>query len=179
MTAAAATSDLPAGRPTVVIDTNWVLDLCVFTDPRAVPLREAVETRQVAWVACPHMRAELERVLTYPAVTRSLQAQQRQAADALAWFDAHHCPVDAPPPSGWRCKDPDDQVFIDLAAAHRATLVSKDKAVLALRRRLERGGATATAHWPVPSARTAAVRPDPVEPSPLRGGIHEVAATAV
>ncbi|MDB5944967.1 MAG: putative toxin-antitoxin system toxin component, family, partial [Ramlibacter sp.] len=31
---------------------------------------------------------------------------------------------------------PDDQKFIDLAVAHRALLLSKDRAVLALRKRL-------------------------------------------
>ena len=36
------------------------------------------------------------------------------------------------------CKDPDDQKFIDLAVAHGATLLSKDRAVLALKKRLER-----------------------------------------
>ena len=36
------------------------------------------------------------------------------------------------------CKDPDDQKFIDLALAQRATLYSKDKYVLALRNRLAR-----------------------------------------
>ena len=35
-----------------------------------------------------------------------------------------------------RCGDPDDQPFIDLALLHRALLLSKDKAVLRLRRRL-------------------------------------------
>ena len=34
------------------------------------------------------------------------------------------------------CKDPDDQIFIDLAVAHRARLLSKDGAVQALRKRL-------------------------------------------
>jgi predicted nucleic acid-binding protein len=34
------------------------------------------------------------------------------------------------------CKDPDDQKFIDLAVTHRAPLLSKDHAVLKLRKRL-------------------------------------------
>jgi predicted nucleic acid-binding protein len=36
------------------------------------------------------------------------------------------------------CKDPDDQKYIDLAAAHQAVLLSKDKAVLSMKRRMER-----------------------------------------
>jgi predicted nucleic acid-binding protein len=34
------------------------------------------------------------------------------------------------------CGDPDDQKFIDLAVAHRCTLVSKDHEVLRMRKRL-------------------------------------------
>jgi predicted nucleic acid-binding protein len=34
------------------------------------------------------------------------------------------------------CSDPDDQVFIDLAVAHRALLLSKDRAVLSMKKRL-------------------------------------------
>jgi predicted nucleic acid-binding protein len=35
-----------------------------------------------------------------------------------------------------RCRDPDDQMFIDLAVAHRAVLLSKDALVLRLAKRL-------------------------------------------
>lgn len=38
--------------------------------------------------------------------------------------------------SPYTCKDPDDQQFIDLAVAHQAVLLSKDKAVLVMRKRL-------------------------------------------
>jgi predicted nucleic acid-binding protein len=34
------------------------------------------------------------------------------------------------------CRDPDDQKFIDLAVQHRAVLLSKDKAVLCMKKRL-------------------------------------------
>ena len=34
------------------------------------------------------------------------------------------------------CKDPDDQKFIDLAVAHKSTLLSKDNAVLFMAKRL-------------------------------------------
>ena len=41
------------------------------------------------------------------------------------------------------CKDADDQHFIDLAVAHRAILLSKDKAVLCMQKRLLALGAQA------------------------------------
>jgi predicted nucleic acid-binding protein len=44
------------------------------------------------------------------------------------------------------CNDADDQKFIDLAVAHQALLISKDKEVLRLKNRLARLG---VAVWPV------------------------------
>src|SRR5256885_15905404 len=40
------------------------------------------------------------------------------------------------------CTDPDDQHFLDLASQHQALLISKDKAVLKLRKRVAGLGAT-------------------------------------
>jgi predicted nucleic acid-binding protein len=58
------------------------------------------------------------------------------AQDVLAAFDADVQRADVAPRAPWACKDTDDQKFIDLAVAHRAILVSKDKAVLCMRKRL-------------------------------------------
>ena len=46
-----------------------------------------------------------------------------------------------PPVPAVVCRDADDQPFLDLAAAHGAMLLSKDKAVVALRKRLRNHGA--------------------------------------
>ncbi len=54
----------------------------------------------------------------------------------LAAFDAKARLVDIAPRVAYVCKDADDQKFIDLAAAHRAILLSKDKAVICMRKRL-------------------------------------------
>ena len=48
---------------------------------------------------------------------------------------------DIAPKVAYVCKDADDQKFIDLAAAHRAILLSKDKAVICMRKRLANLGA--------------------------------------
>jgi predicted nucleic acid-binding protein len=45
------------------------------------------------------------------------------------------------PKAKWICKDPDDQQFIDLAVQHKATLLSKDQAVLCMAKRLLTAGA--------------------------------------
>ena len=136
------------GRPTVVIDTNWVLDLCVFDDPQAQALRHALDNGGLRWLACPGMREELLRVLGYPAVQRGLNKGRRTAAEALAWFDRHTTPVPAAPACPLRCADPDDQRFIDLAFQHRCPLLSKDRAVLRLRQRLRPHGVAVLTQWP-------------------------------
>ena len=54
----------------------------------------------------------------------------------LAQFDALAQLQDVAPKAPVTCKDPDDQKFIDLAVAHRSHLLSKDQAVLCMRKRL-------------------------------------------
>ena len=70
------------------------------------------------------------------------------AAQVLAAFDAQARLVEIAPRVAYVCKDADDQKFIDLAAAHRAILLSKDKAVLACRKRLLALGIAVQPHWP-------------------------------
>jgi len=45
------------------------------------------------------------------------------------------------------CGDPDDQKFIDLAVAHRCTLLSKDFEVLRMRKRLAQLDVRALPGW--------------------------------
>jgi predicted nucleic acid-binding protein len=82
------------------------------------------------------MRDELERVLAYPQIVKSLSHHQVQPVLVLAQFDAQVQWCDVAPKASVTCKDPDDQCFIDLAVAHRAQLLSKDKAILCMRKRL-------------------------------------------
>ena len=124
-------------RALIVIDTNIVLDLLVFDDPVWAPLQAALDTGSLRWIATPSMRVELERVLGYPMIARRLMRDARAPDDVLARFDAQVQLVDATPVRAvFVCKDTDDQVFIDLAVAHQARLLSKDKLVLAMRKRL-------------------------------------------
>lgn len=125
-----------ADRRAVVIDTNCVLDLWVFRDPSADALRVALEAGGLRWLATDGMRAELVRVLTYPQILPRLAPSGPTANEVLAAFDAHAEPVAAAPSAAVRCLDPDDQPFIDLAVAWRATLFSKDAQVLNLAARL-------------------------------------------
>lgn len=128
----------PAGEPVrpVVVDTNVALDLLIFSDPATVPLRQLLAEGRLAWIATQVMRDELERVLAYPHIVSRMDYYRVDAAQVLAGFDARARLVDIAPRVTYICKDTDDQKFIDLAAAHRAILLSKDKAVICMRKRL-------------------------------------------
>ena len=134
--------------PRLVIDTNWLLDLWVYQDARALPLRAALEAGELRWLATPPMRDEFVRVLGYPAVAKRLQSASREPAMLLAEFEARVEWAEPAPRAPVRCADPDDQVFIDLALQQRALLLSKDKAVLACRKRLQAHGVVVQPHWP-------------------------------
>jgi len=120
----------------VVIDTNVALDWLVFADPAVQALRVAVEAGRVAWWSCDAMRVELVHMLSH----RDLQRWSPNAAAALAVHDRFALMVPAPPPAppALRCRDRDDQVFIDLALAQGARwLVTRDRALLALASRAQ------------------------------------------
>ena len=123
-------------KPVLVLDTNLVLDLLVFKDPAVEGLRQSLEDASVEWLVTEPMRAELERVLGYPRIAKWLQTPKLGVAAVLAPFDRLSQPRAVAALATIRCSDPDDQMFIDLAVAHHAQLLSKDLAVLRLRKRL-------------------------------------------
>lgn len=129
-----AEASVPRG---LVLDTNIVLDLLVFDDPAAVPLRAALARGEWRWLATAPMRDEFARVLTYPKIVARLAVCGLAAPAVLSAFDAQTQPVPVPPKAPVTCKDADDQKFIDLAVHHRATLLSKDAAVLCMKKRLQ------------------------------------------
>jgi putative PIN family toxin of toxin-antitoxin system len=144
---------------TLVIDTNVVLDLFVYEDPATLPLRAALAEPQSRWLATSVMREELRRVLAYPQVVKRLEARSLAAEAVLAAFDARAQLADAAPKAPYTCKDADDQKFIDLAVAHTAVLLSKDKAVLCMAKRLATLGVSVSRQWA-----PAAIQPQEITP---------------
>jgi predicted nucleic acid-binding protein len=126
----------PARPVLLVLDTNIVLDLLVFGDPSVRPLQAALELSQLDWLATAAMRDELERVLGYAQIAARLALGALSASDVLGRFDRHARVVEAAAKAPVTCSDPDDQKFIDLAVSHRCLLLSKDAAVLKLKRKL-------------------------------------------
>ena len=125
-----------------VLDTNIVLDLWVFDEPKAADLRNSVEMSNSGWIATAAMREELARVLAYPQIVKRLTARALPADTVLAHFDRHVQLQPDAPKAPYACKDTDDQKFIDLAVQHTAALHSKDAQVLCMKKRLERCGVT-------------------------------------
>ena len=138
-----AAGDGGAGARALVLDTNIVLDLLVFGDAAVAPVRALLDAQRLCWVATPPMRDELARVLAYPQIAPRLAFYGLTAGQLLQSYEAQVRWVDVAPRVSAVCKDADDQHFIDLAVAHRAILLSKDKAVLCMQKRLLALGAHA------------------------------------
>ena len=123
-----------------VIDTNIVLDLWLFEDPATIPLRAALQSGAISHLATASMRDELERVLAYPHLVKRMAKSSIQAQDILIRFDEYLLAAEPAAKAACTCKDPDDQKFIDLAVAHAVPLLSKDKAILCMKKRLFQSG---------------------------------------
>jgi predicted nucleic acid-binding protein len=145
---AAADAQAPVRR---VLDTNIVLDLWVFDEPRAEALRLSVETGGTHWLATAAMRQELTRVLAYPQIAKRLTHRALPAEAVLGHFDRWAQLQPDAPKAPYVCKDTDDQMFIDLAVAHTAALHSKDAQVLCMKKRLERCGVALNPQLPCPA----------------------------
>lgn len=125
----------------LVLDTNVLLDLFVFHDPRWEALHAALQSGAVQAVTRADCRDEWLHVLRYPHLP--LDEHTRPAAQArfdqlVAMTAGPTDPGLAPLPT---CSDRDDQKFLELARdAQAAMLVTKDKALLKLARRTARAG---------------------------------------
>ena len=123
-----------------VIDTNIVLDLWLFEDPAIIPLRAALQSGAISHLATASMRDELERVLAYPHFVKRMARSNIQVQDILSRFDEYLLAAEPAAKAACTCKDPDDQKFIDLAVAHAVPLLSKDAAILCMKKRLLQSG---------------------------------------
>jgi uncharacterized protein len=140
-----------------VIDTNAVLDWLVFGELAAVELARAISLGQVHWLVTPRMREELLAVLGRPLSDR-WEGARKHALTTDATAIAIGC--DAPMPDRTLvCRDPDDQMFVDLALAQApAWLITRDRALLALRRRAAGHGVIVCTPTQWQAQRTSAVQ---------------------
>jgi len=124
--------------PIVVLDTNVVLDLLHFHDPGVAAIDAAIRSGRVQVITDASCLEEWRRVLAYPefALGEAARASLQAAYAAFAKVVESGTAQGGASP---RCRDADDQKFIDLALRCRARLlISKDKAVLRLAGRFAR-----------------------------------------
>jgi predicted nucleic acid-binding protein len=119
---------------TLILDTNILLDIFVFDDQRAHPLRVALSNRELDALVTEDTLDEFIDVISRSQFGLD---KQKQAEILLQWQNwsrlVKQSDLQAAP---WKCKDRDDQVFINLAFSFKpSTLISKDKLVLKLAKR--------------------------------------------
>ncbi len=119
----------------LVLDTNVVLDLVVFGDPRVQRIALAIGSGAAMPVASHACLEELRRVLDYPRLKLDAAAQR----EAFERFRSQATLLEVPEAVGREglplCSDADDQKFLDLAWHAKAhCLVTRDKALLVLAR---------------------------------------------
>ncbi|WP_353433147.1 putative toxin-antitoxin system toxin component, PIN family [Polynucleobacter sp. MWH-UH23A] len=116
---------------TVIFDTNVLLDIFVFNDFRAIHIRAALVDKQINALATPKTIEEFADVISRPlfSLDQSTQGQILNEWRKLAAIIEDETLISAP----WKCQDPDDQVFLDLAHTSKpCVLLSKDNELLKL-----------------------------------------------
>ena len=123
----------------LILDTNVLLDILVFDDERAHPLRAALENSLFKAVATPKTIEEFVDVISRAQFNLS---EEQQLAVLDQWKQWSSLVDDASLLTApWKCKDRDDQVFINLAFTLKpSTLISKDKQVLKIAKRAQKEG---------------------------------------
>ena len=118
----------------VVLDTNILLDIFVFNDERALQLKKALFDKATQFLASQKTIEEFADVISRPLFKLD---KQTQTAILTQWQSIAEQRDDSNvAPAPWKCQDPDDQIFLDLAYQFRPTiLISKDNAVLQIARR--------------------------------------------
>jgi putative PIN family toxin of toxin-antitoxin system len=124
---------VPLDAPVVVLDTNVVLDWLLFNDPTCHALALQIKTGQIAWHTTALMRTELLSVLPRPQFLDWKPNCEYILSAFNRWSIVLPADLHAPGAAAPRCRDADDQKFIDLAYARSARwLFSRDRALLDL-----------------------------------------------
>lgn len=117
-------------RPRVVIDTNVRVSSLLFRGGLGWII-DAWQSRRIRPLASKATVSELLRVLGYPKFRLAASDRETLLEEYLPWCEAVTVPERIEVPE---CRDPDDCIFLKLAAAADAdALITGDKDLLALR----------------------------------------------
>ncbi|MBI3140546.1 MAG: putative toxin-antitoxin system toxin component, PIN family [Rhodocyclales bacterium] len=115
----------------VVLDTNVVVSALLFQAGRLAWLREAWQRGRIVPVVTRATVEELLRVLEYPKFRLTAAEREELLADYLPFAEVAASPED--PARLPACRDPDDEMFLQAAAAGGAeALATGDADLLAL-----------------------------------------------
>ena len=131
---------------TVIFDTNVLLDIFVFNDFRAIHIKAALTEKRVKALATVKTIEEFADVISRPlfALEQSAQEQILSEWRNLATIMQDETLISAP----WRCNDPDDQIFLDLAFTSKpCVLLSKDNELLKINRKASLESITISADY--------------------------------
>ena len=131
----------------VVLDTNVALDWLVFDAPSILELRQAIAKQHVQVIVNDLIVDELRRVLNYPQFKLGSEAQRlilnryRSQSESIEMPAGYSRSTLLLPDLFPRCRDSDDDHFLAMTYHSRAqALVTKDKAILKLRKRAAKFG---------------------------------------
>jgi putative PIN family toxin of toxin-antitoxin system len=123
-------------KPRVVLDTNILLDLFYFKDISVAYLHDCLKTEQVQAFTCELIWEEFAEVL--------MRKPFNQSVEEIHWIRSNYQHIltwQAPEKnsSGIKCRDKDDQIFVELAVeVAPCTLITKDKDLLILHKKLQK-----------------------------------------
>ncbi len=124
---------MTAPTPRLVLDTNVVMDLFHFHAPPLASLMAAIESGRVICLVNEQTLAELKRVTGYKQFKLDNAGQQRLFEVYRSRVTLVTQPIPQGAPQLPKCRDPDDQMFLELALAGQADmLISRDNLVLKL-----------------------------------------------
>lgn len=115
-----------------VLDTSTVLSALLFPHGKLTWIRNAWQTGLITPLVCSPTAKELMRVLTYPRFKLDAEEIELLLSDYLPYTTI--IKISAANSTLPRCRDKNDQIFLDLALTGKAKfLVSSDKDLLCLK----------------------------------------------
>jgi len=119
-------------KPKFILDTNILLDLFYFRDESVEYLLKCLKNQEIQAYTCTSIWEEFEEVLMRKPFSQSLEQIQdlkNQYKDLFCWKSPERT---AP----LKCKDRDDQIFIDLAVELAPSIIiSKDNDLLRMKKK--------------------------------------------